>query len=105
MARSLYDELGIAADATTAEIDAAYRERAAALARAADEESLARNRARLDAAYRILRNAKTRAEHDRRMRTAVAATPAPAAAPDDPPAAVEREAAAPAPRRRWALAA
>jgi Ankyrin repeats (3 copies)/Ankyrin repeats (many copies) len=103
MARSLYDELGIAADATTAEIDAAYRERAAALARAADDESRATNRARLDAAYRILRNANTRAEHDRRMRTAVAAAPAPAAATDNPPA-VERGAAAPAPRRRWALA-
>ena len=104
MARSLYDELGIAADATTAEIDAAYLERAAALARAAGDESLAKSRTRLDAVHRILRNGKTRAEYDRRMRAAVAATPAPAAARDDPPAAVERGVAASAPRRRLALA-
>src|SRR5437868_8807918 len=69
MARSFYDLLGVAPDAAAAAIDAAYRERSAALAKS-DTEPAAQARTRLDAAYRILRNAKTRAEYDRRLHAA-----------------------------------
>ena len=57
MARSFYDLLGVAPDASVAAIDTAYRGRSAAAAKSGDADAVARARQHLDTAYRVLRNA------------------------------------------------
>lgn len=67
MGESFYDVLGVRPDATFEAIETRYRERSAELA-----IGDAKERVRLDAAYRILRNPNARAHYDRRLRAAAA---------------------------------
>lgn len=89
MSDSFYTLLGVAADATPAEIEAAYRAREAALQAQPDELSLLRF------AYDTLRQPAQRAGYDRRLAQRTVAAPAP------PPHAMEWPAeTAPPPRSR-----
>lgn len=98
----LYEELGVARDASRDEIAAAYRARAKALhpdTRPAEADATDRF-ARVGAAYRVLSDPDARARYDASLLApAPAPSPAPAPGPAPPPVAARVVATAAPPKR------